>query len=146
MLWPAPLAGDHLGGGLRGLLELRDLRFRQRAVQRIGGRHGADQDQHDQAHALLAVVGAVREADAGAGEDQDAADPQRRRLVALRARRYSAGLRDDELQHQQQDRGQHEAEQRRQQQRVADLGRLASSRRRRCRRGRASARWRCRRR
>ena len=44
----------------------------------------ADNGQHDQADALLTVIGAVREADAGAGEDQDAAHPPDRRLVAGR--------------------------------------------------------------
>jgi hypothetical protein len=41
-------------------------------VERVGGGDGADEDEHDEAHALLAVVGAVEEADAGAGEDQQA--------------------------------------------------------------------------
>ncbi len=54
---------------------------RNGVVQRISGRHGADQDQHDQTHALLSIVRAVGEADAGAGEDQQPADPERRRLV-----------------------------------------------------------------
>ena len=45
------------------------------------------------------------------------------------------------LSDEQQDRRQREAEQRRQQQRLADIGRPATSRRRRCRRGRAAARW-----
>ncbi len=60
------------------------------AVQRIGGGRRADQDQHDQAHALLAVVAAVGEGDAGAGQDQQAADPQRRRRVGLRAPRRAS--------------------------------------------------------
>ena len=78
----AGLGCDDLARGVRVLDEGLDLARGHRAVQRIGGRHGADQDQHDQAHALLAVVRAVEEADQRAGEDQDAADPQRRRLVA----------------------------------------------------------------
>jgi hypothetical protein len=53
-------------------------------VERVGGGHGADQDEHDQAHAFLSVVGAVEEADAGAGEDEQAADVERRRLGYLR--------------------------------------------------------------
>ncbi len=65
-------------------LELRHLVVRHGAVERVGRRHRADQDQHDQAHALLAVIRAMGEADTGAGEDQQAADPERRRLVALR--------------------------------------------------------------
>ena len=47
-----------------------------RAVERIGRRHRADQDQHDQPHALLTVIRAMEEADAGAGQDQQAADPE----------------------------------------------------------------------
>ena len=55
--------------------------------------------------------------------DQDAADPQRRRLVAF-GLFIELRIAHDELQHQQQERRDAEAEQRREQQRVADLGRL----------------------
>ena len=41
-------------------------------VERVGGGHGADENEHDEAHAFLPVVGAVGEADAGAGEDEQA--------------------------------------------------------------------------
>ena len=58
---------------------------RDGAVEGVGGRNGAYEDEHDEAHALLTVVRAVREAHAGAGEHQQAADPERRRLVALGA-------------------------------------------------------------
>ena len=44
----------------------------------------ADQDQHDQADPLLAVVGAVGHAHSGARADQGEAGPSRRRLVPLR--------------------------------------------------------------
>ena len=54
-------------------------------VQRVGRGHGADEDEHDEAHALLPVVGAVEEADAGAGEHQQRADGPRRRRVVLGA-------------------------------------------------------------
>ena len=77
------LRGDDLGGRFRRLVEFRNLRFRQGAVQRISGGHGADQDQHDKTHALLTVVGTVREADAGAGGNQKTANPERRSLVAF---------------------------------------------------------------
>ena len=72
----------------------------QRAIEGKGGRHGADQDQHDQSHALLPVVGAVSEADAGAGEDQQATDPLGRRLVGLR-RTVQFGLTDEHLHNEQ---------------------------------------------
>ena len=52
-------------------------------VESVGGGNGADENQHDQAHAFLSVVRAVEEADAGAGENQQAADVERRRLGAF---------------------------------------------------------------
>ena len=60
-----PWAAGHLvvGGATRG------------EVEREAGREDADQDEHDQPHALLAVVRAMGEADAGAGEDQHRPDP-----------------------------------------------------------------------
>ena len=97
---------------------------RQRAVQRIGGGHRADQDQHDEAHALLAVVRAMGEGDARAGEDEQAANPPGRRRLALRLL-VKLGLAHDELHQQQQQRRGREADDGRQQQRVADLRRLA---------------------
>ena len=54
-------------------------------VEGVGRGHGADEDEHDETHALLAVIRAVTEADAGAGEDQQAADPERRGRVAFGA-------------------------------------------------------------
>jgi hypothetical protein len=117
------LTCDNGGGRLRCGVELGDLAWRQGAVERVGGRHRTDQDQHDQAHALLAIVGAMGIADAGAGEDQEAADPPWRRLIALRLgiERRDA---DDETDGEQQERRGGEADQRRQQQRLADLGGL----------------------
>ena len=52
-------------------------------VQRVGCRHGSDEDEHDEAHALLAVVGSVEEADAGAGEHHQRANGERRRGVVF---------------------------------------------------------------
>ena len=127
---------DDLGGGVRGRDERRRLRFRQRAVQRIGGRRDADQDQHDEAHALLAVVGAVEERNAGAGEHQQPADPQRRRRVGGR-RGVERRRADEEFHHQQQQGREDEAEQRRKQQGFADFRDLAPIDPRQCRPGRA---------
>jgi hypothetical protein len=45
------------------------LTLGQRAIEGIGCRHGTDQDQHDQPHALLAVIGAVEEAHQRAGQN-----------------------------------------------------------------------------
>src|SRR5258705_6379575 len=53
-------------------------------VQRVGGGDSSDQDEHDQTHSLLTVVGPVGEAHAGAGEQQQRANPERRRLRAFR--------------------------------------------------------------
>ncbi len=76
------------GAGARAVVRKRGLRLRRGrhecvhvllmhgAIERVGGRHGADQDQHDEPHAFLAVIPAVKEAHAGAGQDQQAANPQ----------------------------------------------------------------------
>ena len=42
-----------------------------------------DQNQHDQPHALLPVVGPMQKAYARAGEDEQGANPERRWLSAL---------------------------------------------------------------
>ena len=75
---------ERIGRLLRDGHELRRLLRRDGMVQGVGRGHGADEDQHDQAHALLPVVGAVRETDARAGKDQQSANPGRRRSVAFR--------------------------------------------------------------
>ncbi len=103
--------------------KLRGAGFARRAIQRIGRRHDADQDQHDEAHALLAVVGAVKERHQRAGEDQEAADPPGRRGVRLR-RLIEFGRPDHGLHDQQKQRGEDEAEHRRHQQRLADFRHL----------------------
>ena len=55
------LALDHPGRCFRGDLEFRDVVGCWRAIKRIGHGHRADQDQHDEAHTLLSIVGAVGE-------------------------------------------------------------------------------------
>ena len=60
------------------------LRRAHRMVQRIRRRHRADQDQHDQPHALLPVVRSVKEAHARAGQHHQRANRPRRRLIAFR--------------------------------------------------------------
>ena len=96
------------------------------AIERVGGGYRADEDQHDEPHAFLAVVAAVEEAHAAAGQDQQAANPQGRRLVALgflvKRRDF-----DGRLEYGQQQAGRAEADQRRNEQGLADLGRLAQS-------------------
>ncbi|MNO98893.1 hypothetical protein D3C76_906520 [compost metagenome] len=93
------------------------------AVQRIGHRQGPDQNQHDQPHAFLTVIGAVGEGHAGAGQDQQAANPPRRRNIALGLLVQRAIL-DEGSQGQEQQCGAAEADQWREQQGVTDLGRL----------------------
>ena len=78
---PVHLEGD----GLRGPRPApRSDAWLVLMIHGVSGRQDADQDQHDQSHALLAVVRAVPEADAGAGQHQQAANPQRRRFVLFR--------------------------------------------------------------
>ncbi len=43
---------SHLGDGR----ETHHLAVRHRAIEGVGNRHSADQDQHDEAQALLTVV------------------------------------------------------------------------------------------
>ena len=89
-------------------------------VQRVGGGHGADQDQHDEAHAFLAVIGTVEEADAGAGEDEHAANPEGGRFGAL-GRFVEALVLDDGLHEQEEEGGEKEAKDRRKQRDLAML-------------------------
>ncbi len=76
----AGMGGEHVVRTLHRGHEGWRLAVRHRAVQRVGGRQRADEDQHDEAHALLAVIGAVEERHQAAGQDQQAANPGWRRL------------------------------------------------------------------
>ena len=69
----AVLRQGPLGVG-RHDLKAVDLARIHGAVQRIGGGGDPDQHQHDQAHALLSVVGTVRKAHTGAGENENGAN------------------------------------------------------------------------
>src|SRR5208282_5602934 len=106
---PGALLLDDLRGGCRVGLELGDLAVGQGAVEGEGGGDRADQDQHDQAHALLSVVGAVGEADGCAGEDQKSPDPPCRRLIRL-GRAVQLGLSYDILFYWYGDRRENEAD------------------------------------
>ena len=92
-------------------------------VERVGGGDGADEDEHDEAHALLPVVGAVREADAGAGKQQQGANGPRRRLVVL-GRLVEGGVLDEPLGDQHEQRRRAKTDQRRDQQHLENLGGL----------------------
>src|SRR5579862_9699703 len=93
-------------------------------VQRVGGGDGADEDEHDQAHSFLPIVGAVEEADARAGEDEQAANPERRRFGALRGFVEFLVL-DDGFEREEEGGGKSEAEDRGEQERLADLESLS---------------------
>ena len=93
-------------------------------VESVGGGDGADEDQHDEAHAFLSVIGAVEEADAGAGEDEQAADVERRRLGAFGSF-VEFGIFDEGFGEQEQEGGATEAYDGREQQRFADVGGLS---------------------
>jgi hypothetical protein len=80
------------GGGDKAL----HLRRADGVVEGIGRGNGADEDEHDEAHALLAVVGTVEEADAGAGEHHEGANGPRRRLLSF-GRLIEGGVADETL-------------------------------------------------
>ena len=56
----------------------------QCSVQRISGRHRADQDKHDKSHALLSVVRTMREGDPSGSKNEQHANPERGRARYLR--------------------------------------------------------------
>ena len=84
---------------------------RHRGIDRVDARQDSDQDQHDEAHAFLAVVGSVREADAGTGEHEQQPDPPDRRLRPF-GRFVELLLADDRLHQEQQQRRANEADDR----------------------------------
>ena len=69
-----PQGGLRLGGDRDKLV---DILLVHGPIQRVSRGHRADQDQHDEAHAFLPVIRAVREAHAGAGQYQQSPDPGR---------------------------------------------------------------------
>jgi len=92
-------------------------------VEGVGCGNRADEDEHDEAHALLSVVGAVEEADAGAGEDEEAANPEGRRLRPFGG--FVELLFLDDGFHEQQEQGRADAANNgRDKQRFADVGGL----------------------
>jgi hypothetical protein len=93
---------------LRRCRERPHLTFRHGAIEGIGRRHRADQDQHDQAHAFLPIVGTVEEAHQRASEDEDSANPPWRGMIAL-GLGIERGNSDDRFQEQQQNGGERKA-------------------------------------
>ena len=92
-------------------------------VERVGGGDGADQDEHDEAHALLAVVGAVEVADAAAGADEQQTDVERRRRGAFGGF-VEAGIAGEQLEEQEEQGGHGKADDGREKQGLEDLGDL----------------------
>ena len=113
-------------GGVAGALDLVGGAVQ---VEDELGRDDADQYQHDQADTLLAVVGAMDEAHRHGGKHQHQAVPERRVLLLVEFATGFRGLvhlrqRTPPLQSEQDQRGDHEAGQRREDQRQADVDRL----------------------
>ena len=63
--------------------KIHDIPCSHGVIQRVRRRHRADEDEHDQAHALLSVVRAVAKTDTGAGKHQQSANEERRRLFTF---------------------------------------------------------------
>ncbi|KAG1440604.1 hypothetical protein G6F57_018967 [Rhizopus arrhizus] len=109
---------------------MASLRCGAGRVQHEVGRHDADQHQHEQADALLAVIGAVHEAHAHGRQHQHQAVPERRVLLvvdraALIRRLVHLGQRQPALEQQQQSSRDQESGNRRGHQRQADIDGLA---------------------
>ena len=94
-----------------------------RVVQRICRGDGADEDEHDESHPLLPVVGTVEEADARAGKDEQSADGPRWRRVVF-GRFIEGRILDQCLGKQEQQGSAKEADDWRDEQNLADLAGL----------------------
>ncbi len=62
----------------RGGDEVLHLRGTDGVVERVSRWNGPDENEHDESHALLSIVGAMEEADAGAGKNHEHANRKRR--------------------------------------------------------------------
>src|SRR5579871_531550 len=97
---------------------------RDSMVQGVCSGNGSDQDEHDQAHSLLPVVGAMKETHASTGEDEQAANVKRRRSIALRGTIELLIFNQSTCGEQQQS-GNTQSDHRRQQQRPPDVSGLS---------------------
>ena len=86
-------------------------------VQTVNHRQRADQNQHDQAHAFLAIVGAVGKRYACTGKNQQGTYPQGRRLAVFRCMKQFGALGQQFFGQKQQQGGEDKAEQWRNKQR-----------------------------
>ena len=74
---------EHVGGFCGDGNEVLSLLKIDGVIDGVRSGNGADEDEHDQAHAFLTVVRAVEETYSRAREEQQAANPKWRRLGAL---------------------------------------------------------------
>src|SRR5580698_8080868 len=93
-------------------------------IDGVRGGYRADEDEHDEAHAFLAVIGTVEEADSRAGDHEQDANPEGRRFVALR-RLIQCLVGDQFLGNDQEHRGEEEADDGRKNEGLSDVGSLA---------------------
>src|SRR5678815_1104270 len=63
-------------GYMRGTDNLIHFLMRRPSIERERSRKNSDQNQHDQAHTLLAIIRAMSKTDAGTGEHQQTANPR----------------------------------------------------------------------
>ncbi|MNN18098.1 hypothetical protein D3C81_1313030 [compost metagenome] len=122
--WLRVTAHQRLACYLGNSRELQRLFAGHGLVQRVRHRQRADQNQHDQPHAFLAIVGAVGKGHPGAGQDQHTTDPPGWRRLAFRCLVQLFAL-DQCAQRQQQQRGAGKADQWRKQQGIAHFTCLA---------------------
>jgi hypothetical protein len=106
---------DEIGGGGHFLGDLSDVLALRIEVHREVGRKETDDDEHDQADALLAVVRPMREGDSGAGQNQQSSHPPNRGLVAFRGL-VKALVVNHQFQQPENDKSEHKADDRREQQ------------------------------
>ena len=104
--------GGAVGHGILHFLAQR-LQLTNGAVllESVSGGKDAHQDEHDETHALLAVIGSVGKAHAGAGEHQQGPDPSRRRVTGI-WRCVEAGILDKNSHHDQEEGRQAESDDR----------------------------------
>ena len=114
---------EDVPGLLRSGDEVLNIVSGNSMVERVGGGHCADQNEHDKAHAFLSVVGAVRKADSGACQQQQGADGPWRRLVTFGCF-VEGGVLDKPLGNQHEERRRKKTDQRRNQQHFEDFAGL----------------------
>src|SRR5262249_34887743 len=113
-LWPSAFASTNLAAAAEVVTNSCIWLGGMARFERVDRGNDADQNQHDQSHPLLSVIGAVRKAHAGASEDEEPANPPRWRRVAL-GRVVKLWPPDQKFHQEKQGSGQDEAHDRREQ-------------------------------